>query len=226
MSEIGYGYGSEWHLLRYLGYHRQELNRAIERVTGGQVLDWLDFRFNRNKKFLDVEWQGLDFLSDAQSVKAAWRSFWPQSGNVQNWDAVRWLRIGEHRELLLVEAKAHINELRSSCTASERGGLPTIKSALDAAKDSFGADTNRNWLIPYYQYCNRLAVLHFLMKHKVPARLIFVYFSGDANPNASCPQTEAEWEGPLREMDDHIGLTGESLLEGRVHKVFLPVCQD
>lgn len=25
MSVIGYGYGSEWHLLRWLAYHRTEL---------------------------------------------------------------------------------------------------------------------------------------------------------------------------------------------------------
>ena len=30
MGKIGYTYGSEWHLLRYLGYHRNELNRQIE----------------------------------------------------------------------------------------------------------------------------------------------------------------------------------------------------
>lgn len=50
MGKMGNGYGSEFHLLRYLGYHRQELNRAIEKETGGLVTEWLDFAFGRKGK--------------------------------------------------------------------------------------------------------------------------------------------------------------------------------
>ena len=43
MADIGYGYGSEWHLLRFLGYHRNALDSPILRATGGQEIEWLDF---------------------------------------------------------------------------------------------------------------------------------------------------------------------------------------
>jgi hypothetical protein len=40
------------------------------------------------EKKLDREWKGLEFLDSASDVKSAWVKFWPQSGNVPNWDAV------------------------------------------------------------------------------------------------------------------------------------------
>jgi hypothetical protein len=61
MSDIALGYGSKWHLLRYLGYHRVALNRAVEDATGGRaVCGWLDTLVGANRHFLDVEWTGLE----------------------------------------------------------------------------------------------------------------------------------------------------------------------
>jgi hypothetical protein len=51
MGRMGLGYGSEFHLLRYLGRHRRYLNRAIEDKFGGRVLDWLDFSFGAGGGF-------------------------------------------------------------------------------------------------------------------------------------------------------------------------------
>jgi hypothetical protein len=44
MSEIGYG--SERHLLRYLGYHRGALDAAIKQAMGDiREIEWFDFQF-------------------------------------------------------------------------------------------------------------------------------------------------------------------------------------
>ena len=40
---IGAGYGSEFHLMRYLGRYRNMLNGLIEMEIGGRVVEWLDF---------------------------------------------------------------------------------------------------------------------------------------------------------------------------------------
>ena len=51
MGRLGYTYGSEWHLLRFLGYHRNELNRRIEDIIPGdqvKVINWIDFHFLGN----------------------------------------------------------------------------------------------------------------------------------------------------------------------------------
>lgn len=222
-------YGSEWHLLRFLGRHRHRFNDSVGRVIGGEVTDWLDFPPTPGGKpyfdgpRLEGEWTGLDFLPPDHPARRVWPAFWPQTGNVPNWDAVGRVRVGPADDLLLVEAKAHVGELRSACGAVERGGLPRIREALDAAERAFGVPPEADWLQPYYQFCNRLAVLHHLTEHGVGARLLFVYFCGDTNPHAECPRDEAGWAPSVREMERHVGLTGRTALEERVHKLYLPV---
>ena len=249
MGKMGDGYGSEFHLLRYLGYQRHKLDRAVETETGGRVIEWLDFDFGGEGK-LDREWKGVDFVDSASGVRSAWVKFWPQSGNVPNWDAVGRLESNSVTEYLLVEAKAHVEELQSSCSAkkakkedelgeirptlkaTKQGGLDQIKDALKATikANGFTAEVE-NWLRPYYQYANRLAHLHFLAEHGIPARLVFIYFCGDdwcgktlsngKPPN--CPKDAKEWTAPLEKMHNHLGLSGRSKLEERVHKLFLHV---
>src|SRR3954466_15611060 len=89
MSKIGYKCGSEWHLLRYLGYHRDALNQAVRQaIPGSADLAWLDWSFEQRigsidkapPRFLDVEFEGLDFLppQDRARLGPALRDFWPQ----------------------------------------------------------------------------------------------------------------------------------------------------
>ena len=223
MADIGYGYGSEWHLLRFLGYHRNALNSAILRATGGQGIAWLDFPFNQSEKFYDDEWKGLDFLESEHPARQEWSRYWPTTGNVQNWDAVGRLRNGGQAEWLLVEAKAHIIEIKSSCGASEKGGLPMIRSAFEVTKQNMAIDLSKDWLSPFYQYANRLATLDFLLRHNVSARLVFIYFLGDKHQGKTCPATVEEWMPALRESAAHLGLSGASDIEARTHSVFLRV---
>lgn len=231
MGKMGNGYGSEFHLLRYLGYHRQELNRAIEKETGGLVTEWLDFAFGRKGK-LDREWQGVDFVESPTDVKAAYMKFWPQTGNVPNWDSVGRLESDSVVKYILVEAKAHVEELQSSCSAKKSGGLDTICEALDATIKNYGfASKGENWLSPFYQYSNRLAHLHFLMQHNIPAHLVFIYFCGDnwrgeklpSGKPPKCPKEAQQWEAYLNAIHDRLGLSGKSKLEERVHSLFLHV---
>jgi hypothetical protein len=225
MPDIALGYGSKWHLLRYLGYHREEMNRAIEGATGTRVVRWLDFVFEPERVLLDGEWRGLDFLPADSPVKQAWHRAWPQQGNVPNWDAVGWVQDGPSIGLLLVEAKAHTGELRSACRGRRRSSVEAIQGVLDEAKMAFGVPGDTDWLKPYYQYCNRLAVLHFLVAHGIPTHLVFVYFMGDGNPHADCPADEAGWRPALAEMRAHVGLSESCELRRRVHSLFLPVCR-
>lgn len=225
--DIALGYGSKWHLLRYLGYHRDALNRQLEQQAGIHLLSWLDSPFDCGQPLKDAEWKGLDFLSDDEPAKRAWLDFWPQTGNVPNWDAVGLAQNGERTEWLLVEAKAHVEELHSDCNAKEGDGLEAISRALDTVRRECGAKVPLgNWLSPYYQYCNRLTTLYFLMKHAVPARLVFVYFTGDQHPKGiwDCPRTPEDWAPPLDTVKWHIGLAGKSELGQHVHYVFLPMC--
>lgn len=149
MGKMGFGYGSQFHLLRYLGYHRAKLNRAVEEKAGGRVLDWLDFSFDPKARFpnLDSERKGLDFLDPDLPVTAVWKQFWPQIGNVPNWDAVGLLQSESQVQYLLVEAKAHAAELKSDCSARADGGLPKILEAFDSAIKAYGFNADpAQWL--------------------------------------------------------------------------------
>jgi hypothetical protein len=231
MGKMGIGYGSEFHLLRYLGYHRHELNRAVEKETGGRVSDWLDFAFG-GEGWPDREWKGVDCVDSASDVKSAWVKFWPQTGNVPNWDGVGLLESNSRVEYLLIEAKAHVEELQSSCSASKNGGLDMIRKALDATikANGFTADVE-DWLSPYYQYANRLAHLHFLLQHNISARLVFIYFCGDNwggktlsnGKPPKCPKEAQQWDAYLKDMHDRLRMSGQSKLEERVHSLFLRV---
>jgi hypothetical protein len=226
MGELGHGYGSEWHLLRYLGRHRNTLNQKIEEETGGRVVDWLDFQFDRKSRFLDAEWKGMDFLTigSTGALKQEWAEFWPQTGNVQNWDAVGWLAVGSKMELLLVEAKAHAEELKSPCGAKPHGGLDMICRAFESTISAFGLHAKvGDWLKPYYQYCNRLAALHFLREKGVPARLIFIYFTGDHMEGRECPDSPSGWHDALQRLYDHIEFPWSKQQDYGIHKVFLDV---
>jgi len=227
MSEIGYGYGSEWHLLRYLGYHRQALSAAVGASVGASDVDWLDFRFDKRCRFLDAEWEGIKFLREPPLVQEEWGQFWPSSGSQQNWDAVGQATFAHGKEWLLVEAKAHVMEMRSDCGAKGEGRL-LIAQSLDATKKATAVPVSCNWLEGHYQYANRLAALHFLNAQGIKARLVLIYFMGDRHSSASttCPASEQEWESAIQAAEKHLGLAGKSELESRVYKVFLPVCPD
>ena len=235
MGTIGYGYGSEWHFLRYLGYHRHSLNKAIEDTISNdtgrndvKVADWIDFDFQNQPEdglHRDKEWVGLSFLPSNLPIHKEWANFWPPKKNhrnQQNWDAVGYVQVDSQNEILLVEAKAHVEELKSPCKAESQGGLPMITNALNDVKRYYGVKDSIDWLKPYYQYANRLAVLYFLNTHNIPARLIFIYFMGDDYPSKICPKNNDEWRKYLNDMYNTLGL-GDKLPLQRVHNIFPPV---
>ncbi|MCL4843491.1 MAG: hypothetical protein KJZ79_16705 [Bryobacteraceae bacterium] len=223
MGTLGYGYGSEWHMMRYLGRHRSALSSAISSRIGCSDISWLDFPFDAKKKFGDSEWKGLDFLTaEYAPIRSRWEQEWPQTGNVMNWDAVGWTKNDPSGELVLVEAKSNIEEIKSSCGAQEHGGLPRIRSFLNQAKQRFRVPEAVDWLQPYYQYCNRLAMLDFLMSKGIPTQLVFIYFTGDKVPGKTCPIDCAGWKPTLDRIKSSIGLGSESSLD-RVTEVFLPI---
>jgi hypothetical protein len=225
MADMGDGYGSECHLLRYLGRHRKRLDAAVHDATGGQSIDWLDAPFDASRRWPDGEWTGLDFLPADLPARRAWTRFWPSRGNPPNWDAVGQLRTNGQTEWLLVEAKAHVREVKSACQAKPEGGRGQITAAFEQTKQALGVASDRDWLTAYYQYCNRAAILNFLTQQGVPARLLFVYFLGDrSGPGRICPAQEEAWAPALAARDRQVGLPVGHRLTDRIHKVFLPVC--
>src|ERR1700756_4639251 len=105
---MGMGYGSECHLLRYLGRHRRLLEERIYGATGTKIVGWLDYPFDPSKTWLDGELKGLEFFPPDDPIHNVWKETWPQRGNSPNWDAVAQTSANGASEWLLVEAKANI----------------------------------------------------------------------------------------------------------------------
>jgi hypothetical protein len=114
---IGYGYGSEYHLMRFLGRHRDQLNKCIKEAIGlknESDIHWLDFGFTKNGD--DQELCGIAFLEGIVSTEkynAIDELYHRYSINNidrwQHWDAVFTL----NDTVYLVEAKAHKPEFDS-----------------------------------------------------------------------------------------------------------------
>lgn len=222
MAILGAGYGSECHLLRYLGRHRRAFDERVSAAIGGTVLEWLDFHFDPSQVWPDGERRGLDFVDDA-AVQAAWRAWWPQGRGIHHWDAVGRYAAGNETGWLLVEAKANVEELASDCKAKPEGGRAQIEAALAETKQALGVDASRDWLRGHYQAANRIAALHFLGAHGVAARLLYVYFSGDRTPNRTCPADAAGWVDALQRERAHLGIAAEHPIRARMHALHVPV---
>jgi hypothetical protein len=228
MSKIGDGYGSEFHLKSYIEKANSSLDAQVLSALGASsCVHWLFNDAHERSGKNPGEWVGMDFLPHDHPAREQWLTFWPQSGNAQNWDAVGLTRVNGKQTWLLVEAKAHLGELQSTCGAKSPDSVARINAALNDTKAAVGASATADWLKPYYQYANRLAALKFLSDQGVEARLVLVYFTGDRWPynfNVVAPTDEAGWKPALEQQDNHLGLTGQSDLEKKVIKLFPPAC--
>ncbi len=205
------------------------MNERISALIGGDSIGWLDFKFLKNSKplQLDRELKGLEFITNDQTHKR-WRSFWPQSGNIQNWDAVGKILYKGQSEWLLVEAKAHLAEVKSTCGASSETSRAMICNALKKTSIAFNnrEKSIESWLTPYYQYANRLAVLYFLMREcqpEIPTRLLFINFYGDERDDKTCPKSADEWRLVEQAIANKLGIDKSCELYQRIHHLYLPV---
>ncbi len=133
------------------------------------------------------------------------RSFWPSGGAV--WDGLAKTSRGD---IILIEAKAHINELSSQAGAKNPSSIGLIQKSLDETKRFFDADPSADWSQRYYQYANRLA--HFyLLRHLngIPAWLIFLYFTNA--DEMSGPTSPDEWQPAIEGVHTHLGINPDKL---------------
>ena len=163
-----------------------------------------DFAEYRDAAFLKL--LGLSHLTNAL------REFWPQRG--PQWDA---LGLAGDR-IILVEAKAHIDEFLTPATAARGAARAKIDAAFSATRKALNASGGADWCDHFYQYTNRLAHLHFLRANKVDARLLFVSFIGDEEMNG--PHTESEWFSVFRAADYALGLPKRHALTRFVAHVY------
>ncbi len=216
MGQRGHGYGSEDHFIRYRTDHPGLLDSYIKAaLPRPSDITWL-----YPAQGIAEEPKDLTFVDFTESQLKQWRAFWPNPGN-RRWDGVA--RCAE--EWLLFEAKANESELCSPGTGALPPSLRQITRALDEVKLFLGVPSETVWHGRYYQYTNRLAALYFLnIVAKIPARLVFLYFTGDVFPDGRpCPQSEQAWRPLIGKCHAELKLPDTHRLSDRTHDVFAPV---
>ena len=174
MAQIGYGYGSEFQLLRFMGRHRKKLEEIISNSIGETgVFDWKDFEYSSHYVNIacDSELKGLSFLKGHPRYKNVfedYKHYIPQNKwySWQNWDAVFTL----NGVIYLVEAKAYVNEMSDKKNHGNASILQYMKEMLPHLPVS------EIWLQSYYQMANRLATTALLQKHGIKAKTLCIYF--------------------------------------------------
>lgn len=166
-----------------------------------------EFTEYRDQPFLDA--------LKVETPKRTLASFWPRRG--AKWDGLAATSSGQ---VLLIEAKAHIPELLSSCAASP-DSLAKITRALEETRNAVARHTSSPWTEMFYQYTNRLAHLYFLRElNGVDAHMVYIYFTNAVDVFG--PNTREEWNGAIKLMKAYLGLQ-RNKLSPYVHSVFIDV---
>lgn len=191
--------GSLKWMQRLVDAHRGLADQTLRetlRLDPSVALEWRSplredsFAEYRDSDFL--ERIGLGHLRDDLGA------FWPRGG--PQWDGLATAACGK---VILVEAKAHVEEMRSHCSASPESRA-VIDRAFRLAQEHFGASRSADWTREFYQYANRLAHLYFLRSHGVDAELVFLYFLNDRDMKG--PRVPKEWQDATRAAHTTLGL--------------------
>jgi hypothetical protein len=162
-----------------------------------------------------AEYRDAAFLKriGADHLASELADFWPAGG--PQWDA---LGRSDAEDVLLVEAKAHINEIFSPASAAGETSRQKIEAALAQAAVSMGAVPRSPWTDTFYQLANRLAHLYFLRKHALKAWLVLVNFVGDEDMRG--PTTREEWEAAYKVVWHVLGVAEHHALSRYVVHCF------
>ncbi len=223
MSNTSNGFASKgsklWIQILVNLYSGKVLNEAIQAEDPTIVdIEWLsplssenyeEYKLNRGNALNKIDFPIRAF------------AFWPE--NQPQWDALAWATDAAGKKtLLLVEAKAHTKETKSSCTATADASIQLIRKSMQEAKDSLPKAGTVNisvWEKDYYQLGNRLTFLHFLKQNAdFGVKLVLVSFVNDAS---HIRKSMEEWQRHNNEMFDAV--TGNMHPPEDVIVVNLPV---
>jgi len=115
-------------------------------------MDWVsprkedDFAEYRDNYFLSI--LGIE------RHQAKLLEFWPKGG--PQWDALGKLN---NKLYFIVEAKANIPEITSSCQAKSESSKTKIQNSIRHTKEFLNVTSGTSWFTGFYQYANRLCHL-------------------------------------------------------------------
>lgn len=194
--------------------HPDYLNDLISKAFGWGAMG-IEWRSPlRNDDY--AEYYDQEFLErlGVNDLLMPLNEFWPKSG--PRWDGLACTADGK---LILVEAKAHIEEAVDYRSKASANSLSRIEKRLDEAKAAFRANPDAPWYSPFYQMANRLAHLYYLADiNKKDTYLVFVYFANATD--VEHPVSREEWQGAISLAHKCMGLK-DSRLSRRVASIII-----
>ena len=201
---------------------REIFNIAMKRSDGcDHDVVWLSpmkddagcpYKEYRDGPFVDKLFEaGIVTSMSRAEVKKSLSLFWPSRG--PHWDGIAYDKLTGN--VLIVEAKGHVSEINSSCTATSAVSIKRIKDKLSeiAHKVFHVADYNEDiWFKKFYQTANRLAML-WLFRYCLKIeniRLVNLIFYGDDDVKGEC---ELMFRDSLQKIHEKMGI-------GEDHELF------
>ena len=139
-----------------------------------------------------------------QEIALALRQWWlvDPDGTSPNWDIASTCTIDGQRGLLLVEAKAHSNELVD--TPARGGNREKVEAAMAEANDGLRRITGEDWALSadrHYQLANRIAWSWKLATLGMPTVLVYLGFLNavEMTNRRQIFTTVADWDVRVRE---------------------------
>ena len=169
--------------------HRHRLDTLI-----GEPLVWLSPLAGPQNTYDEYELKDqyvCDKVGASRQEADSIFSFWPK--RQPQWDGLAFDATGH--TLYLVEAKAHLAELDSKCSASNPESKALILNSMQTIHDRYFPKGNfDSWVNNYYQLGNRLTFLRILNEksfgHINAVKLVLLNFVNDQKYK---PTTECEW---------------------------------
>ncbi|QLY81241.1 hypothetical protein [Clostridium intestinale] len=174
----------------------------------GCNLQWLSPLKGKNNDYLEYELRQnyiCNTIGINDSEKNEIFSFWPN--RQPQWDGIALSQDG--RTIYLVEAKAHLSELKSKISASSETSRSLIVSSMREVFELYYPGGKFSlWRNGYYQLANRLTFLHKLNERlkvkNLEVKLLLLNFVGDYTYK---PTDFIEWETHYNEVfKDMIGV--------------------
>lgn len=192
--------GSKKLIQDFVNKQSDNLNSAL----GLSEITWIspikeEFReYKLNEKYITGK-KVSDFLgiTDLFPSDIIW---WPKNG--PQWDALGY----NDGNIILVEAKANTDELRSKCKATKDISIGIIKETI---RKLFN---NNEYLEKYYQMINRYVFINKInecLGKKKNAMLVFLYFTNDPNAKGQGKHFTKEKSEILK---DHIKKIEDAIL--------------
>ena len=220
--------GSQYWLQQFVNSRQEELNNLIL-MSSPSLLTFLD-------KERSIQWKSPlqetgyqeyrnEFL-ELENVRKGRRieleKYWPRMG--PQWDGYAVVAgKDDQKGFVLVEAKAHVNEMKSTIRAKDLDSRFLIESTMKETMEAMGSRAPIEiWQNRYYQLANRLAYLYILNeKMGIPTWLVLVNFLDDGT---HIPTDSLKWVEHYQKVFSEMDMKVESNpLFDRIVTVF-PKC--